>query len=238
MLDPSRMASKAASGAAVLLLLLVAVFAFGWWWIRRPILPLDGRLPLSGLLAPVEVRFDRFAIPHIYAGSDGDAWEAVGYLQARDRLWQMELYRRAASGRLSEVLGDDTIAIDRQFLTLELRRAAEVEWLRIQRNAPGVRAAFERYAEGVNATMRVARGRLPLEIQLLRIQPEPWSPIDSLAIGKLFAWRLGENHTAELLRYSLVDAIGPRANELLPDMPEWAPTILDPRQGKGQRAEG
>ena len=58
------------------------------------------------------MRFDGFAIPHVFAGSDDDAWRAVGYLQARDRLWQMELYRRAASGRLSELLGEATVAID------------------------------------------------------------------------------------------------------------------------------
>src|SRR6185295_20185132 len=95
---------------------------------RAAIPPLDGRTPVSGLDATVDVRFDRFAIPHIYAGSDADAWVAVGYLQARDRLWQMELYRRAASGRLAELLGEDLLPIDERFLTLGLRRAAELEW--------------------------------------------------------------------------------------------------------------
>ena len=66
---------------------------------RRPHSP-------AGLRAPVAVRFDRFAIPHISATSDEDAWQTVGLLQARDRLWQMELYRRVASGRLSELLGE------------------------------------------------------------------------------------------------------------------------------------
>jgi penicillin amidase len=159
----------------------------------------------------------------VFAGSDEDAWRSVGYLQARDRLWQMELYRRAASGRLSELLGEATIVIDQRFLTLGLRRAAEIEW---QRTTPRVRTAFENYTAGVNAAMSVARGRLPLEHQLLRLRPEPWTPIDSLAIGKLFAWRLGANHTAELLRYALTKELGPRALELFPNPPEWAPTII------------
>jgi penicillin amidase len=206
------------------LLVIVAVLAAtGWWWTLRVVPPLDGRIPLRGLRAPVAVRFDRFAIPHISATSDEDAWQTVGLLQARDRLWQMELYRRVASGRLSELLGEATVEIDRRFLTLGLRRAAEIEW---QRTNPSVRTAFESYARGVNAAMSVGQGRLPLELQLLRVQPEPWTPIDSLAIGKLFAWRLGANHTAELLRYELAQALGDRAQELLPGPPEWAPTIL------------
>ena len=147
----------------------------------------------------------------------------MGYLQGRDRLWQMELYRRAASGRLSELLGEATVAIDQRFLTLGLRLAAQREW---ERTTPDVRTAFENHAAGVNAAMAVSRGKLPLEHQLLGLTPEPWTPVDSLAISKLFAWRLGENHRAELLRYELVNEIGMRALELFPGSPEWAPTTL------------
>jgi penicillin amidase len=232
-LNPNRTGAKAARGTAVIIGLFVLTLGaviFAGWWIRRSLPPLDGRLPLIGLRSPVNVRFDAFAVPHVFAGSDEDAWRAVGYLQARDRLWQMELYRRAASGRLSELLGEATVAVDRRFLVLGLRRAAEIEW---QRMTPRARLAFENYAGGVNAAMNVARGDLPLEHQLLGLRPEPWTPIDSLAIGKLFAWRLGENHRAELLRYELVGELGPRALELFPGPPEWAPTIV----GFAERAE-
>ena len=82
--------------------------------------------------------------------------------------------------------------------------------------------------------MSVARGQLPLEHQLLGLTPEPWTPIDSLAISKLFAWRLGENHRAEHLRYALVEELGPRGLELFPPSPESAPVILE----RAERAEG
>ena len=194
-------------------LAVAVILTLIWWWPRSVLPPLDGRIPLAGLERPVEVRFDAFGIPHISARSDGDAWMAVGYLQGRDRLWQMELYRRAASGRLAELLGENLVAIDQRFLTLGLRRAAELEWARA---APDVRQAVERYTAGVNAAMAAdGRWKLPLELQLLRVQPSPWSPVDSLAIGKLFAWRLGENHAAELLRYALAQELGPRAADLL-----------------------
>jgi penicillin amidase len=170
------------------------------------------------------VRFDAFAVPHISAVSDADAWRAVGFLQARDRLWQMDLYRRAASGRLSELLGEPTVAVDQRFLTLGLRRAAEHEW---QQAPAAVRAAFEHYAAGVNAAISMPRRALPLEHQLLGVVPERWTPVDSIAITKLFAWRLAENHRAELLRYLLVEAVGPRALELFPAPPGWAPTVVE-----------
>src|SRR4030095_13422074 len=134
-------------------LAVAVILTFIWWWPRSVLPPLDGRLPLSGLQQRVDVRFDTFAIPHVSARSAGDAWMAVGYLQARDRLWQMELYRRAASGRLADLLGEDLVPIDQRFLTLGLRRAAELEW---GRAAPELREALERYTAGVNAAIGAA----------------------------------------------------------------------------------
>ena len=239
--NPNRTGSKAARGSAIFLAFLVIILGIvvglGWWWIHQSIPRLDGRVPLIGLRGAVDVRFDLFAVPHVFAGSEPDAWRAVGYLQARDRLWQMELYRRAASGRLSELLGGATVAIDQRFLTLGLRLAAEREWAR---TPPDVRTAFESFAAGVNAAMAVRGGQRPLEFQLLGLRPEPWTPVDSMAISKLFAWRLGENHRAELLRYALLQEMGPRGLELFPPSPGWAPVILpdvDRAEGREQRAE-
>ena len=182
--------------AAVVLLLLAGSTA--WWWARGSLPPLDGQVALPGLQAPVEVIFDAYGVPSAYAADIGDAWFAAGALHARDRLWQMELYRRVTLGRLSEVMGEPTIPIDQRFLTLGLRAAAEAEW---ERASPVVKAALERYAAGVNAVVSAQAGRQrPLEMQLLGITPAPWTPVDSLAIGRLLAWRLAENHQAELVR--------------------------------------
>ncbi len=222
--NANRTGSRAARGVAAFFVLSSLALMGTWWWTYRSIPPLDGRIPLAGLREPVEVRFDAFAIPHVFAGSDEDVWRTVGYLQARDRLWQMELYRRAASGRLSELLGEATIAVDQRFLTLGVRQAADAEWAR---TPPNIKTAFENYAAGVNQAMSVSRARLPLEHQLLRLRPEPWTPVDSLAISKLFAWRLGENHRAELLRYLLVQELGPRASALFPAIPDWAPAVFE-----------
>jgi len=210
--------------------LLLAATGVGWWWMRGSLPALDGQLPLSGLRAPVEVLIDQYGVPTAYARDAEDAWFSAGALHARDRLWQMELYRRVTLGRLSEVMGDTTLPIDQRFLTLGLRQAANDEWARA---TPAVRVALERYAAGVNAVASTLSGRRrPLEFQLLGITPSPWTPEDSLAVGRLLAWRLAENHQAELVRAALATKFGEAAaRELGGRYPADSPAILDGESG-------
>lgn len=182
-----------------------------------------GELALAGLMAPVEVLRDRWGIPHIFAQNAHDLFLAHGYIHAQDRLWQMEFNRRAASGRLAEVVGDVALATDRFIRTVGLRRAAEAE---LARTDPETRDALELYAAGVNAYLAEHRG-LPLEFTLLRFRPEPWSPVDSLAYGKLIAWHLGGHWNAQALRAHLVSRFGAKAMRLLmPPYPDDAPIIV------------
>jgi penicillin G amidase len=210
----------------IIIILLIAGAPGGtWWWARQSLPPLDGEQRLAGLIAPVEVLFDSYGVPHVYAAGAEDAWAVAGVLHARDRLWQMELYRRAACGRLSEILGREALPIDKRLITLGLKQAAEAEW-----NAanPAVKAALTRYADGVNQQMARGFGRnRPLEFQLLRFDPAPWTPIDSLAVGRLLAWRLAENHQSELVRHALVTRFGPAEGQRLAGAyPASAPTVL------------
>jgi penicillin amidase len=209
----------------LVLALVVAAAGTGWWWVRSSLPILDGEITLNGLNRPVQVLFDAQGVPAVYAGGAEDAWFAAGALHARDRRWQMELYRRVTLGRLSEVLGSATIPIDQRFLTLGLRDAAKAEW---ERASPNVRAALERYAAGVNAASAQLVGRKrPIEFQILGITPPPWEPIDSLAIGRLLAWRLAENHQAELVRGALAAKFGEETARFLTGRyPSSAPAIL------------
>ena len=209
--------------ATVVLVMLAG--ATGWWWARASLPALDGQLALSGLRAPVEVLIDGYGVPTAYARDADDAWFAAGALHARDRLWQMELYRRVTQGRLSEAMGEATLAIDQRFLTLGLRQAAQDEWARA---TPAVQGALERYAAGVNAVALSMTGRRrPIELQILGITPAPWTPEDSLAVGRLLAWRLAENHQAELVRGALASKIGETAAmELGGRYPADGPAIL------------
>ena len=208
-----------------MVVLMLLASATGWIWAAGSLPLLDGQLALPGLRAPVEVLIDVHGVPAVYARDPDDAWFAAGVFHARDRLWQMELYRRVTRGRLSEVMGARTIPIDQRFLTLGLREAAEAEW---QRASPAVRLALERYAAGVNAVqLQLAGRKRPLEFQLLGISPSEWTPVDSLAVGRLLAWRLAENHQGELVRGALTAKIGETAaRELTGRYPASAPTIL------------
>ena len=165
-------------------------------------------------------------MPHVYARDAEDAWFAVGFLHARERLWQMELYRRASGGRLSEILGPSTMRVDRRFIGLGLRRAATEEW---QTATPLVRAALERYSRGVNAAVaEMGRWRRPPEFLALGIEPEPWTPVDSLSVARVMSWRLAENRWGELVRGRLTGAIGAaEANRLMGAWPAGAPSIVD-----------
>ena len=207
------------------IVLVIVAGVSGWWWVKSSLPVLDGQITVAGLNSPVEILIDAHGVPAAYANDESDAWFAAGVLHARDRRWQMELYRRVTMGRLSEVLGDTTIPFDQRFLTLGLRDAAKAEW---ERAAPQVRTALERYAAGVNATTAGMAGRLrPIEFQLLGIAPAEWEPIDSLAVGRLLTWRLAENQHAELVRAALTAKFGEStARSLTGVYPSSAPSIL------------
>ena len=217
--------------AIALVVLLLAAAAGSWWWLRSSIPALDADWRLSGLRGPVEIASDKYGVPHAYARDAEDAWFIAGALHARDRAWQMELYRRATQGRLSEILGESTLPIDQRMLTLGIRAAAESEWSRV---GPAARAALTRYAEGANAVLSGLQGRArPLEFQLLGISPAPWTPQDSLAVGRLLAFRLAENQGAELVRHALGRAIGPAdADRLTGRYPDAGPTVLGELEGR------
>ena len=213
--------------------LLFALGLGGWWWTKQSLPALDGELGVPGLKDPVEVVFDGYGVPHVYGRDPEDVWFAAGVLHARDRLWQMELYRRVTAGRLSEVMGESTLPIDKQFLTLNLRAAAEAEWARAR---PEVKSALERYAAGVNAVgSRLIPRQRPLEMQVLGITPGEWTPVDTLAVGRLLAWRLAENHQSELVRAAVAGKLGAEAaRQLAGRYPADGPTIL---AGRGPAAD-
>ena len=163
-------------------LLVLASAGTGAFIIRRAFPQITGRLTVPGLLAGVEVIRDRWGVPHIYAANSHDLFFAQGYIQAQDRLWQMDFNRRVPSGRLSEIFGEVTLNSDRFLRTIGMRRAAEAEAARLDGESA---AALHAYAAGVNAYVARNGSRLPLEFTLLRYRPEPWVPADSLAFGKL-----------------------------------------------------
>jgi penicillin G amidase len=146
-----------------------------------------GSAGLPGLAAEVEVRFDARGVPAIRAGSATDAMAALGWLHANDRLFQMELTRRAASGRLAELLGERALDYDLRLRRLDFPGAIE----RLARAAaPETAALLAAYARGVNAWIAARGGDLPPELRILRRRPEPWRPADSVAVIYVMARQL------------------------------------------------
>ena len=168
---------------AVLALLLVAFLAFDFWFYRavRAALPqVDGTIHLAGLSGPVIVTYDALGVPHIAASNLPDLLFAQGYITAQDRLWQMDMTRRFASGELSAVLGPEYIKVDREQRILGLRQVAERA---VANMPPGQKAQFEAYAAGVNAYIAQHQKTLPLEFRFLTYFPHVWTAEDSALVG-------------------------------------------------------
>lgn len=183
------------------------VALLGWLWLSayRALPSHDGFFLARGLSAPVTIVRDANGIPMITAAADEDAYFALGYVHAQDRMFQMELMRRQGQGRLSELLGSAGLAPDRMMRTLGVYRRAEEDFRSL--DAP-TRTAFERYAAGVNAWIEEGHP-LPLEYKLLWFAPEPWKPADSLVWQKLMGLSLSGNWDDELINAALVAKLGP-----------------------------
>ena len=182
-----------------------------------------GRLGFTGLLVEVTVGRDRWGVPHVIATSMEDAAFAMGVVHAQDRLWQMEVTRRVATGRISELIGAEGVNIDRFIRRVGLQRVAREEELRL---GPEARRMLKAYAAGVNGIAQSGRA-LPIEYRLLGVTPEPWEPMHSLAALKLLALGLSMNWDTELQRLELLRAIGPEhAARLDIVYPDANPTVL------------
>ena len=203
-------------GPAVLVLVLLAATGAGavFWLGKRAEPDYDGRKQVPGLQAPVQVHFGAHAVPSIAAESVDDLMFAQGFVVASERLWQMDLLRRLAGGRLAEVFGEGALRVDRFYRTVGLPLAAAAGYAALE---PEYRRLLDRYAEGINAYLRSAAGRLPLEYRIAGFDPAPWRPEDSLAIGEYMAWINTLNLREELTFLRLAMRLGNRrALELFP----------------------
>lgn len=179
------------------LLLLPIILLLGLWFYLRTGLPeTSGRVAVAGLQHEVGIYRDGDGVPHIFARTAADGYRALGYVHAQDRLFQMDLMRRLASGRLSEAIGSLGLESDRFMRTLGLRALAARDFVDLSAET---RMALIAYAEGVNSYLYQRKGALPPEY-LLFPSPESWTPTDSLLWGKLMGMSLSGNWRDEALR--------------------------------------
>lgn len=187
----------------------------------------DARVP--GLSAPVNVIYDDRGVPHVFASRVDDAYRALGFVVARDRLFQLEMQTLAASGRLSEVAGARALPLDREMRGLGLPRAAERR-LAALRPGSAERRAVEAFADGVNGYIAsMSPAELPLEYRLLGRRPSRWEPVNTLHLFNRMAWTLSYE-TGDLERLSARALVGAAAADAL--YPVRSP-IQEPIQPNG-----
>ncbi len=151
-------------GVSFVFILLLTIFFLAYRLLTKSLPKTDGNIPLSILDSTVDVYRDAYGVPHIFAQNQYDAFRAAGYVTAQDRLWQMDLSRRAASGRLSEIFGSSTVESDKFIRIWGFMRSTK-EILSVL--SPESRGALEAYAEGINAFIQTHKDRLPVEFSIL-----------------------------------------------------------------------
>ncbi len=207
-------------GAALLATVLGVVILLLWYRSASQA-QVKGSIKMTGPDAPaaqVDIVRDAEGIPHIYAKSSADAYFALGFVHAQDRLWQMELNRRIAAGRMAEILGPNALDTDRFLRTLGVRRNAEAILAHL---SPETRAMLNAYANGINAYLADRSQPLPPEFFITGAPaPAPWQAIDSIGWQTMMAWDLSGNWSQELLRMRLAQRLSlGQINEFLAPYP-------------------
>ncbi|MBO4970133.1 MAG: penicillin acylase family protein, partial [Pseudomonas sp.] len=164
----------------------IAVLAGGGAWYVQSKLPTrQGQVALATLQGPVTVRYDERGVPHIRAGNQADMYRALGYVQAQDRLFQMEIMRRLARGELAEVLGPKLVDTDKLFRSLRIRERAASYLTELDPQSPAF-LALQAYLDGINQYQ--ANNPRPVEFDLLRITPRPFTAEDTISVAGYMAY--------------------------------------------------
>ncbi len=195
---------------------------------------------MPGLTEQVRVRWDSFAVPHVFAGNEQDLFMAQGYLHAQERLWQMDLTRRFHCGRTAEVFGERIVPWEEITVRIKDKTTADLDRLirliGVRRSAcDSVRllpqhslSRIQAYCEGVNRYIETHFNRLPLEFRLLRYHPDPWRPEDCLTLEKGFAILLSTSLFTRLALTALADKFKDqeaKLRSLFPSYPGWGASI-------------
>jgi len=212
---------------AIFLFILVAfvvTMIFSYRTFKKSLPQTKGTIEIQALNDKVQIYRDKHGIPHIFAQNDHDLYFALGYTIAQDRLWQLDLIRRIVNGRLSEVFGDTTVAIDEFLLTIGFKRIAGELYNTISENS---RENIQHYTDGINHYINTNNGKLPIEYLVLNVEPQLWHPEDCLAFSRYMAWELSMSWHIELLVAELKEKLGNKhTNELFGDGNDQWPTIV------------
>lgn len=220
--------------------LALAAMGLGYYLASHSIPNYDTTWRIAEAPAEIEIVRNNYAVPHIFAPTDEAVFYGLGFAHAQDRLWQMTLMRRASQGRLAEIFGPTQFETDHLMRALDLYGAAR-EAAKIL--SPDTRAELQAYANGVNAYLEQVQtgslGRGAPEFFLFEPTITPWTPVDSLALGKVLALQLSDKAQLEVLRAKLslrlpaerVADLMPEAPNALLALPDYAAMLgVDPQQ--------
>jgi len=196
-----RLGLKIVAGLVCIAVIAIALVAV--WWVRSALPKIDGHVASPSLSGPVSIRRDERGIAHVSASTEADLFFGNGYACAQDRLWEMDLLRREAQARLSEIVGPAALPLDRYYATLGLTEAAQRDAASL---GPRELADWGAYAAGVNAYAQSQSP--PLEFRLLAYSPHTWTIVDSLSVVKLMEQRLDDEWKTTALRDALAKRIG------------------------------
>ncbi|HZW40435.1 MAG TPA: penicillin acylase family protein [Ignavibacteriaceae bacterium] len=210
---------KIVIGLVVSFIIVFAVAGIVFYNMVKSSIPeYSGEVSVGGLSENVEIYSDSMAIPYILANNDNDAAFTLGYLHARDRLFQMDFIRRAAEGRLSEVFGTRTIPYDKMFLTMGIKRTAYANLKLVPQDNLRL---LQSYSNGVNAFIKENKNKLTIEFDFLNYDPEEWKPVHSMEVIRMMAWELNIGWWTDFTFYKLIKKFGKqKAGSLIPDFGE------------------
>ena len=206
----------------------------GYGYLKMTVPSYSGDLSVKGIKGNIEVIRDSFGMPHIYAENDADVYFGLGYCMAQDRLFQMEMIRRAARGRLAEILGEKLVPVDQLFRTVTASKSPEEAYEELP---PDLKAAYESFTEGVNYYVANHRGPYPFEFTLMGSNPEPWVSADIVGVYYYMAWDQNYPIKSELFHAAIIDRVGEElAREIYIEYPSGYPTIIS--EGSNPIARG
>lgn len=184
----------------------------------------NGNVKVKGIYKNVNIYRDDFGVSHIEANNENDLYFALGYTHSQERLWQMDLYRRVAEGKMSEIFGKDVIEYDKLFRTIGINKIA---YRFYQNLSPKSKEILNSYTEGVNYFINANIKNLPLEFDILNYKPEKWKPENSIMLIRLMGWELNLSWYTDFMFGEIVKKWGfEKAKDFFPDYPEDAPFIV------------
>ncbi len=211
--------------SSVLILLIAAGFIF-YRMLRSSLPEYSGEIESDKITNEIKIYRDSLAIPYISTSNQVDAAFALGFVHAQERIFTMDLVRRAAEGRLSEIFGSETVPFDKMFRTVGIKTTCKNI---LSKMNPASLKILTAYSNGVNFYLKNKKGRYPIEFDILGYQPDDWKPLNSLEIIRMMGWELNISWWVDVAFTELVQKLGSeKIQEILPEYPENGPTIIPP----------